>query len=133
MSKFVAVARTSELQPGEMTRVNADGRPVLLANVDGSFCALLDRCGHQRAALSKGRLEGETLECPIHFSCFNVKTGRLIRGPDYTRLIRFSEALRLIGRLSKQPRVLLSPRYFWAKDVPSYEVRIEGDTVLVKV
>lgn len=133
MSKFVAVAKTSELQPGEMSRVNVDQQPVLLANVDGTFFALLDRCGHQRAALSKGRLKGETVECPMHFSRFNVKTGRLIRGPDYMRLIRFREALRLMGRLSKEPRVLLSPRYFWTEDVPAYEVRIEGDTVLVKV
>ena len=133
MSKFVAVAKTSELQPGEMTRVNVEGQPVLLANMDGTFFALLDRCGHQRAVLSKGRLEGDTAECPMHFSRFDVKTGRLIRGPDFMRLIRFSEALRVIGRLSKEPRVLLSPRYFWAEDVPSYEVRIEGNTVLVKV
>ena len=93
MSKFVAVAKTSELQPGEMSRVSVDQQPVLLANVDGSFFALLDRCGHQRAALSKGRLEGETVECPIHFSRFNVQTGRVIRGPDYC-------ALSVSGRLS---------------------------------
>ena len=132
MPEFVQVAKSSELQPGEMKRVMVDGQRVLLANVGGSFHALSDRCGHMTAGLSKGKLEGDVVECPMHFSRFNVTTGKLIRGPDYVRLTRFSLFLRFIGRLSKEPRVLLSPRYFMAKDVPSYEVRVEGDSVLVK-
>lgn len=55
MTDFVAVARVSELPPGEMKRVKVEGRRVCLANVNGEFYALKDECGHQRAALSKGR------------------------------------------------------------------------------
>jgi len=54
---------------------------VLLANVDGTFYALRDACGHQRAPLSKGNLEGYAVECPLHFACFDVRTGKLLRGP----------------------------------------------------
>ena len=133
MSEFVQVAHASELQPGEMERVLVDSQRVLLANVGGTFYAMADRCGHMTATLSKGKLEDGVVECPMHFSRFDVKTGRLIRGPNWGRLSRLRVFLRWMGRLSKEPQILLSPRYFWAKDVPSYEVRTDGDSVLVKL
>jgi len=43
--------------------------------------ALSDVCGHQRASLSKGRLEGYVLECPLHFARYDVRTGALLSGP----------------------------------------------------
>ena len=37
---FVPVTRVSELSPGEMKWVAVDRERVLIANVDGAFCAL---------------------------------------------------------------------------------------------
>ena len=133
MAEFTAVAKTPELQAGQMKRVRVGRWPILLANVDGTIYALRDRCGHQGAALSKGKLAGETVECPMHFSVFNVKTGKSIRGPDWLRVIGFAEALRLAGRLLKEPSAMLGLRPFTADEVQAYEVRIDGDTVLVKL
>ena len=82
MSGFVAVARVPELSPGQMKWVVAGRERLLLANVDGSFYALSDECGHQRASLSKGILEGYAVECPLHFARFDVRTGCLISGPS---------------------------------------------------
>jgi len=31
--------------------------------------------------LSRGRLEGHVIECPVHFARFDVRTGRLLSGP----------------------------------------------------
>lgn len=81
MDDFVPVKRVSELSPGQMTWVSVDGERVLLANVGGTFYALEDTCGHQRMALSRGRLEGYEVECPLHFARFDVRTGELITGP----------------------------------------------------
>jgi nitrite reductase/ring-hydroxylating ferredoxin subunit len=64
-----------------MTWVAVDGERVLLANVHGTFYAIEDSCGHQRAALSKGRLEGYVVECPLHFARYDVRTGALLSGP----------------------------------------------------
>ena len=36
---------------------------------------------HQRVPLSKGRLEGYVVECPLHFARFDVRTGELLSGP----------------------------------------------------
>ena len=84
MNDFVAACKTGELSPGSMTWVAVDRERVLLANVEGTFYALSDVCGHLRAPLSRGRLEGYTVECPLHFACFDVRTGALINGPVAT-------------------------------------------------
>ena len=80
-AEFVPVRKVSELPPGHMTWVAVDRERVLLVNVNGAFYALRDVCGHQRAALSKGRLEGYVVECPLHFARYDVRTGALLSGP----------------------------------------------------
>jgi len=78
---YVAVTAASSLRPGAMTWVVVDRERVLLANVDGEFYALRDMCGHRRASLSKGKLDGYVVECPLHFATFDVRTGKLLSGP----------------------------------------------------
>ena len=96
------VAATSDLAPGTMRWVVVERERVLLANVDGAFYALRDACGHRQEPLSKGRLDGHVVECPLHFATFDVRTGKLLSGPV-------------------------------AEDVPMYEVRVNDDTVYVKL
>ena len=98
---FVPVTKASGLSPGAMTWVVIDRERVLIANVDGSFYAIRDSCGHVGAPLSTGTLVGYVIECPLHYACFDVRTGKLLSGPT-------------------------------AADVPSYQVRVEEDTVFVK-
>ena len=98
---FVPVTRASEVSPGAMKWVAIDRDRVLIANVDGVFYAIQDRCGHRHAPLSKGTLWGYVIECPLHFALFDVRTGKLLSGPA-------------------------------SADVPTYEVRVEEDTVYVK-
>src|SRR5215475_12003972 len=95
---FVPVAKTSELAPGLLTWVAVEGERIVLANVDGSFHAMRDVCGHRNAPLSRGKLFGHLIECPLHFAQFDVRTGELVSGPVSTA-------------------------------IPTYEVRVEGDTV----
>jgi 3-phenylpropionate/trans-cinnamate dioxygenase ferredoxin subunit len=78
---LVPVIRASELAPGAMTWAVVDRRRVLIANVDGAFYALQDACGHRGAPLSKGRLTGHVVECPLHFATFDVRTGKVVSGP----------------------------------------------------
>ena len=78
---FVAVARVSELSPGQMKWVAVDRERVVLANVDGAFHALRDVCGHKNAPLSRGKLVGHLIECPLHFAQFDVRSGKLVDGP----------------------------------------------------
>ena len=43
-----------------------------------------DMCGHRNAPLSRGKLAGHIVECPLHFAQFDVRSGKLIDGPVST-------------------------------------------------
>jgi 3-phenylpropionate/trans-cinnamate dioxygenase ferredoxin subunit len=82
--EFIPVAKTADLAPGRMKWVAVAGERVLLANVDGAFYAIADVCGHKRAPLSRGRLDGHIVECPLHFAQYDLRTGKLVDGPVST-------------------------------------------------
>jgi len=78
---FVAVAQLGDLAPGEMKFVAVERERIVLANVEGSLYALRDVCGHRNAPLSRGRLDGCIVECPLHFAQFDIRTGKFVDGP----------------------------------------------------
>ena len=78
---FVAVASVGDIPKGGMKCVAIDRDRVLLAQVDGRFYAISDICGHRNAPLSRGKLDGCVVECPLHFAQFDVRTGKLVDGP----------------------------------------------------
>lgn len=67
-------------QPG-LTKFEAGGYEIAVANVEGTFYAFSDICTHRRCSLSEGELDGTTLECICHGSRFDVTTGDVLRGP----------------------------------------------------
>jgi nitrite reductase/ring-hydroxylating ferredoxin subunit len=77
----IKLASTADLKPNQMKAVNANGTPILLVNLNGSFYAIGNKCTHRGCALSNGTLNGDTLKCACHGSVFNVKTGEVIGGP----------------------------------------------------
>jgi 3-phenylpropionate/trans-cinnamate dioxygenase ferredoxin subunit len=72
---MIPVCRVGDLPPGEAVRVDADP-PVAVFNVDGEFYAIDDTCTHQDASLADGWLDGCSVECPLHASCFDLRTGK---------------------------------------------------------
>jgi nitrite reductase/ring-hydroxylating ferredoxin subunit len=78
---LVSVASASELKPQEMMAANAEGKPVLLVNLNGTYYAIGNICTHRGCPLSKGTLKGETVECVCHGSEFDLKSGKVVRGP----------------------------------------------------
>ena len=82
--EFVPVAKAAELAPGQMKWVAVNGERLVLANVEGTYYAISDVCGHRNAPLSRGRLDGYLIECPLHFAQFDVRTGELVNGPVST-------------------------------------------------
>jgi 3-phenylpropionate/trans-cinnamate dioxygenase ferredoxin component len=76
---MIPVCSTAELPPGEATTVKADVA-IAVFNVDGEFLAVDDTCTHQDASLADGWLDGCAVECPLHASCFDLRTGQ-VSGP----------------------------------------------------
>ena len=84
LEEFVAVAQVGDVPDGTIKCVAIDRERVLLAHVEGRFYAMRDMCGHRNAPLSRGRLDGHVVECPLHFATFDVRNGRLVDGPVST-------------------------------------------------
>ena len=57
MSEWVKVAVEGECPVGMLKGVMAGSVPVVLANVEGSICALRDQCSHEDLPLSAGFLK----------------------------------------------------------------------------
>lgn len=77
MSKFVPVAKVSEVPDPGKTLVEVGERLVVLIHAARHWYALDDICTHDGGPLSEGPLDAEygTIECPRHGAKFNVKTG----------------------------------------------------------
>lgn len=81
------VCDVDDLEPGEAMRLEldgADGRVVPVAVVrdeDGDYHAVSDVCSHGQVSLAEGEVEGCTVECWLHGSRFDLRTGRPLHLP----------------------------------------------------
>src|SRR5262245_55233125 len=75
------VCPLSELPPGEARRVDAEPPIAVFHTEDGEVFAIDDTCTHQDASLADGWLEGCEVECPLHASRFDVRTGAVDAPP----------------------------------------------------
>jgi 3-phenylpropionate/trans-cinnamate dioxygenase ferredoxin component len=80
--------------------VEVNGQPVCVVRTGGEVFALRDVCSHEEVPLSEGEIYDHTVECWLHGSCFDLRTGKPT-GPPAT------------------------------KPVATYQVKIDGDDVLV--
>ena len=81
----ILVGKTLDITPGKMVKITADGKDILVANIDGSYHAIDDTCTHSGASLSEGTLEGCILKCGWHGAEFDCKTGKLDKFPAKIR------------------------------------------------
>jgi nitrite reductase/ring-hydroxylating ferredoxin subunit len=69
--------RVDDVAPGAMLRVDVGDEPLLICNVDGEFFATQDTCSHEDWPLSEGYLDGDVVECTLHWAKFCVRTGNV--------------------------------------------------------
>lgn len=77
MPKFVKVANVDDIPSGEALQVEVGGQPCALVRADGEVYCIHDICSHEHAHLSEGFVEGYEIECPLHGSIFDVRTGEV--------------------------------------------------------
>ena len=73
------VCKKSEVAPGEVKRI--ENPAIAVFNIGGTIFAISDTCTHAEAPLSEGRVYGETVECPLHGACFDLRTGEALTPP----------------------------------------------------
>jgi NADPH-dependent 2,4-dienoyl-CoA reductase/sulfur reductase-like enzyme/nitrite reductase/ring-hydroxylating ferredoxin subunit len=80
--------------------------PVLLSRFGGELCAVGGLCTHYGAALAGGLFDGQTVRCPLHHACFNLRGGDVLRAPALDPLDRWQvevEAGRVFVRRKLEP------------------------------
>ncbi|MDQ2757836.1 MAG: non-heme iron oxygenase ferredoxin subunit [Actinomycetota bacterium] len=74
---WTLVCQVDDIACGTVAQAEVDGRVIALArDAEGVFHALDDRCTHGAVSLSEGEVEGCMLECWLHGSRFDLRTGQ---------------------------------------------------------
>jgi 3-phenylpropionate/trans-cinnamate dioxygenase ferredoxin subunit len=77
----VALADENELKPGEMKKVEVDGKKLILANAAGDYYLVDEMCSHEDFSLYLGCIKDKTIKCSLHGSYFDLKTGEALEEP----------------------------------------------------
>jgi 3-phenylpropionate/trans-cinnamate dioxygenase ferredoxin subunit len=75
MSDFIQAIAVDSLLDRKPSRVVLDETAVAVVSIDGEIFAIGDRCSHADVSLSEGEVEGCALECWLHGSAFDLRTG----------------------------------------------------------
>lgn len=84
MSDWARIADETDVIEGEAFASEYDGEAIALYRYEGEVFAIGDICTHEHTRLSDGWLEGGRIECPLHQSCFEIRTGKVIEGGPAT-------------------------------------------------
>ncbi|POX42716.1 bifunctional 3-phenylpropionate/cinnamic acid dioxygenase ferredoxin subunit [Streptomyces sp. Ru73] len=89
---MIPACRLSDIPRGESYRLETVPPVAVFHTEDGELYAIDDTCTHQDASLSDGWLEGREVECPLHASKFDLRTGAA-DAPPAKRPVRTHQVL----------------------------------------
>ncbi|MEV0605457.1 non-heme iron oxygenase ferredoxin subunit [Polymorphospora rubra] len=76
MADFIRICATEDIPKASAVRADVDGTEIAVVHTeDGEFHAVHDECSHASVALSEGEIDGCTIECWLHGSRFDLRTG----------------------------------------------------------
>ncbi len=83
MSEWIRLADTDDCPPGYAFRFEIGDLLLACFNAGGTYYVTDDTCSHAQSSLSEGDLDEErcTIECPLHGSCFDLRTGEPLSLP----------------------------------------------------
>src|ERR1700752_5120529 len=82
LSKGVALADSS----GTILLGHVGDQEVVLVRVGSDIFAVDAHCSHYHGPLAEGLVEGETIRCPWHHACFDLRTGEATHAPAFNPL-----------------------------------------------
>ncbi|GAB3125210.1 non-heme iron oxygenase ferredoxin subunit [Streptomyces calidiresistens] len=84
--EFVKACALGDLDEDTPHRVELEGVPISVVRTGGEVFAVHDICSHANVSLSEGEVEDCMIECWLHGSMFDLRTGRP-SGPPASRPI----------------------------------------------
>jgi 3-phenylpropionate/trans-cinnamate dioxygenase ferredoxin subunit len=80
-SGYTYICKFDELEEGVPRRFEVEGVPVSVVLTKNQVFAIHDVCSHSAISLAEGEVDGCTLECWLHGSRFDLRTGRPLDPP----------------------------------------------------
>jgi 3-phenylpropionate/trans-cinnamate dioxygenase ferredoxin subunit len=78
---YVKVCALDEVPADGALGVEVDDTPVVIARSGDEVYALNDICTHAEVSLSEGEIYNGTIECWLHGSCFDLRSGKPTNPP----------------------------------------------------
>ncbi len=78
---YLVASSLDELPVDAATRIVVGGIAMAVVRTDEGVFALADRCSHADVSLAEGEVEGCALECWLHGSAFDLRTGQPLSPP----------------------------------------------------
>ncbi|SHM48782.1 non-heme iron oxygenase ferredoxin subunit [Cryptosporangium aurantiacum] len=73
---FVRVCAVADLEDDTPLAVDVEGEPVAVVRSEGEYFAIRDVCSHADVPLSEGDVEDCAIECWLHGSRFDLRSGK---------------------------------------------------------
>jgi nitrite reductase/ring-hydroxylating ferredoxin subunit len=127
---FVEVAKLDEVPVGKMKHIELNGKEIMIVNLDGKFYVLNDRCSHTNAPLSMGHIQDSILTCPMHGARFDITTGKKVSDPKMPSFNIDSLPVNMQKYMEYAGQLLSRIKTY---DQDSYEVRVEGNSIKLKL
>ena len=107
-TREIAIAIVDELSASGVISVQTPYGRLAVGIADGEPFAVSDRCRHLGASLGRGRVTDEgCLECPWHHARYDVRSGKMVRGPQGIAFLAVRDGLRrvasAVARLPRYP------------------------------
>jgi nitrite reductase/ring-hydroxylating ferredoxin subunit len=87
VDNVVRVCSQSEIAPETVKAYEVGDLRLAVYNIEGKFYVTDDECTHASASLADGILEGDVIECSLHFGAFHVPTGA-VKAPPCSLALR---------------------------------------------
>ncbi len=105
------IARIEDFKNITMKTVMVDEIPIIISRIGGQFYAINAICSHAYGYLPRGKTEDACISCPVHHAQFDLKT----------------------GRMTKNVPGLIKMAVGGAKDLVSYELKIDNEGIWINV
>jgi 3-phenylpropionate/trans-cinnamate dioxygenase ferredoxin component len=76
VTEFVRACALSGVPADGALGVEVKGEPVAIVRAGDEVFAIRDVCSHAEVPLSEGEIYDHTIECYLHGSCFDLRTGQ---------------------------------------------------------
>ena len=76
MSEYVRACAVADLKDYGAIQEVLGGDEIALVKTEGEVFAIRDWCSHAAVPLSEGEVDGFTIECWLHNSRFDLRTGK---------------------------------------------------------